>query len=231
MRCAATVAATLRLFARFSSSSCSSSPSPSASLARLFAPGVPVVRSGPSRSSKTFFICQTRVSPLSQMASSSSSSSTPLEPKVYMDSSNNAIVIEPSDPLLHTATVVGPIHGLGDSARGWLDGALMLWRHVPHCKMILPNAPVAPVTLNGGMRMPSWYDIVGGGGDRFSEPCAGLDESRARINALIDAEVASGIPASRIALAGFSQGGAMTLVCGLQYPATLAGCLVMSGCV
>lgn len=159
------------------------------------------------------------------------SSSAELRPKVFLDSDKNAIVIEPPEGTAHTATVVGPIHGLGDSARGWLDGALMLWRHVPHCRMILPDAPVAPVTLNGGFEMPSWYDIVGGSGDRFEEPCEGLDASRARITRLIEGEIEAGMSPDRIAVAGFSQGGALTLVCGLQFRTPLAGCLVMSGCV
>ncbi len=73
------------------------------------------------------------------------------------------------------------------------------------------------------------YDIIGGSGDRFSEPCEGLEASRARITGLIEAEIAAGTPASRIAVCGFSQGGAMSLVCGLQFTQTLAGCLVMSG--
>jgi len=60
----------------------------------------------------------------------------------------------------HTATVIGPIHGLGDSNMGWADMAMDIQRKMPHCKFVLPNAPVSPVTLNGGMAMPSWYAMI-----------------------------------------------------------------------
>ena len=156
----------------------------------------------------------------------------PAQPNLALDEERRCITITPGDGQpAHTAVVVGPIHGLGDSARGWLEGALALWTSVPHCKMILPDAPIAPVTLNGGFEMPSWYDIKGDG-DRFSEDCDGLDESRARISALIEEEMSaagSGVTADRIVVAGFSQGGALSLVSGLQCDHTLAGVLVMSG--
>lgn len=97
-----------------------------------------------------------------------------------------------------------------------------------HVKFVLPNAPVSPVTLNGGMAMPSWYDITSLD-ERAGQPCTGIEDSKAAITALIEEEVANGIPLSRIVVGGFSQGGAMSLYAGLQYPATLAGVLVMSG--
>ena len=157
-----------------------------------------------------------------------STSSTPPQPQLAMDQENRTITILPPQGVKHTATIVGPIHGLGDSARAWLDGALQMWQAVPHCKMILPDAPVQPVTLNNGFEMPSWYDIEGLS-DRFSEDCKGIEASRERISSLIENEIKAGIPADRIVVAGFSQGGALSLVTGLQFPERLAGCLVMSG--
>jgi len=74
----------------------------------------------------------------------------------------------------------------------------------------------------------SWYDITSLD-KRESQPCTGIEESRQAMLDLISAEVASGIPPSRIAIAGFSQGGAVALFTGLQYSHTLAGVLCLSG--
>lgn len=96
------------------------------------------------------------------------------------------------------------MHGLGDSADGFADVAEMFSYQLPHVKFILPTALSSPVTLNGGMVMNSWYDIVGLD-DRAAETCDGLDESRSIVSNIIQQEVNAGIPHSRIVLAGFSQ--------------------------
>lgn len=111
---------------------------------------------------------------------------------------------------------------------GWLDVAGQFYNEMPHVKFVLPNAPTQPVTLNGGMSMPSWYDITSLT-DRAGQPCTGIDKSRDTVVSLIEEEVAAGIPLDRIVVGGFSQGGAMALYSGLQYPGRLAGVLVMSG--
>lgn len=77
--------------------------------------------------------------------------------------------------------------------------------------------------------MPAWYDIEGFGIDRKLRKYAGIEDSVARIRALIKAEVDAGIPSGRIALAGFSQGGAMSLYTGLTHPETLGGIIGISG--
>jgi lysophospholipase II len=156
------------------------------------------------------------------------SSITAEQPQLSFDQESRTIIILPPKSVEHTGTIVGPIHGLGDSAHAWLDGALHLWQAVPYCKMILPDAPVAPVTMNNGFEMPSWYDIQGLS-DRFNEDCKGISDSRARISKLIEDEISSNIPAERIVVAGFSQGGALSLFTGLQFGTKLGGCLVMSG--
>lgn len=77
--------------------------------------------------------------------------------------------------------------------------------------------------------MPSWYDIIGLE-DRFREECQGIDQSRKHIDKLIRKEISCGIPAQRIVLAGFSQGGALALSSGLQFQQEeIGGILVMSG--
>jgi lysophospholipase-2 len=132
----------------------------------------------------------------------------------------------------HTATVILS-HGLGDTAEGWEDAAYEMSKKLPHIKWILPTAPSNPVTLNGGMRMPSWYDIESLSKSRGNQACTGIDESTATLYKFIDGEVENGIDTSRIVLAGFSQGGAMSLWAGLQlthkYRSRLAGVLVLSG--
>lgn len=94
-------------------------------------------------------------------------------------------------------------------------------------RFIFPHAPVQPVTINGGMAMRAWYDILEANlGRRVDE--AGVRASAAAVTELIDREIARGIPANKIVLAGFSQGGAITLYLGLRYPQRLAGLMALS---
>lgn len=105
----------------------------------------------------------------------------------------------------------------------------MLAAQMPHVKFILPTAPTQPVTMNMGMPMPSWYDIVGLD-ERSNENCKGLPEARARIEGILKTEHDNtGLPYSRMLLAGFSQGGALALFTGLQLEESLAGVVVLSG--
>lgn len=129
----------------------------------------------------------------------------------------------------HTATVI-LCHGLGDSASGGLSDVVEgMWSpRLPWVKFILPTAPVIPVTLNGGMPMPAWYDIVGLD-LRSAEMCDGIAGSRETVMRLVAAENEAGIPCSRIVLAGFSQGGALSLYTGTQHPEAFAGVVVLSG--
>lgn len=93
-------------------------------------------------------------------------------------------------------------------------------------RFIFPHAPVRPVTLNNGMAMRAWYDILELGGAK--EDGEGLRDSQAAIEALIAAEEARGIVAGRIVLAGFSQGGAIAFQAGLRHPQRLAGIMALS---
>ena len=98
----------------------------------------------------------------------------------------------------------------------------------PAIRFIFPHAPEIPVTINGGYVMPAWYDILGT--DLISrQDAAGIRTSEKAITALIEREMARGIPASRIVLAGFSQGCAMALHTGLRFPQALAGIMALSG--
>jgi len=118
------------------------------------------------------------------------------------------------------------LHGLGADGNDFvpvvpeldLDGAAV--------RFVFPHAPQRPVTINMGMRMPAWYDILQMGGGREDE--AGIRESQGRIEDLIAREKQRGVAASRIVLAGFSQGGAIVLHTGLRHAERLAGILALS---
>jgi phospholipase/carboxylesterase len=94
-------------------------------------------------------------------------------------------------------------------------------------RFVFPHAPKRSVTINGGLRMRAWYDILGvGPGDPEDED--GVRRSAAAVRALIDVEQARGLPSQRIALAGFSQGGAIALHAALRETRPLAGVLALS---
>lgn len=121
------------------------------------------------------------------------------------------------------------LHGLGADGTDFLPfaDALDLSGAGP-VRYVFPRAPERPVTVNGGQRMRAWYDILAFGGSAREDE-AGLRETIAQVHGLLDAEVARGMPASRIVLAGFSQGCAITLAAGLRYGHRLAGLVGMSG--
>jgi phospholipase/carboxylesterase len=128
------------------------------------------------------------------------------------------------------ATVIW-LHGLGADGNDFVPIVPELGLDEAGCgalRFVFPHAPVIPVTINGGYRMRAWYDILGADLAR-REDLAGLQASQQAIAALIDQEIARGIPASRIVLAGFSQGCAMSLLTGLRYPHRLAGIVGLSG--
>jgi len=121
------------------------------------------------------------------------------------------------------------LHGLGADGTDFLPMADELrLAPVGPVRYVFPRAPERPVTLNGGMRMRAWYDILGTDLARREDE-AGLRESFAQVHGIIDREVARGMPASRIVLAGFSQGCAITLGAGLRHRERLAGLVGMSG--
>ena len=129
----------------------------------------------------------------------------------------------------HPVASVIVLHGLGADGSDFVPVAEALdLSAVGAVRFVFPHAPVRPVTINGGYRMRAWYDILGTDLQRREDE-AGLRESARAIAALIDRERERGIAAHRIALAGFSQGCAMTLLTGLRYPERLAGLAGMSG--
>ena len=124
------------------------------------------------------------------------------------------------------ATVIW-LHGLGADAHDFepIVPELGLPDSRP-VRFIFPNAPERPVTINNGMAMRAWYDILQMGGGTEDE--AGIRESQALVEALVTGEVNRGIAHDKIALAGFSQGGAVVLQTALRQPKRLAGVLALS---
>lgn len=94
-------------------------------------------------------------------------------------------------------------------------------------RFVFPHAPHRPVTINGGMAMPAWFDILGLDRTAAADE-AGIRESSALLDSLIDAQIAAGIAPERIVIAGFSQGGAIALFTGLRRRGPLAGVLALS---
>lgn len=121
------------------------------------------------------------------------------------------------------------LHGLGADGTDFLPLADEIdLAQVGPVRWVLPRAPVRPVTINGGYRVRAWYDILGSDLARREDE-AGLRESASLVHALVDREIARGVPAGRIVLAGFSQGCAITLLAGLRYGQRLAGLAGLSG--
>jgi phospholipase/carboxylesterase len=135
-----------------------------------------------------------------------------------------AVVVEPISPA--TASIIW-LHGLGADGHDFESIVQSLDLRDLNLRFIFPHAPFRQISINAGMKMRAWYDIYTL--ERMDlEDEAGIKESAQGIDALIQAELDAEIPSERIILAGFSQGGAMALYCGLRYSKPLAGILALS---
>ena len=136
--------------------------------------------------------------------------------------------IETNSGPIPTASVIW-LHGLGASGDDFAAIVPELdLSACPPIRFVFPHAPSIPVTLNGGYVMPAWYDILGTPSER-REDDAGIRRSALAIEALISRELARGVRAERIILAGFSQGCAMVLHTGLRHGQRLGGIMALSG--
>ncbi len=120
------------------------------------------------------------------------------------------------------------LHGLGADGHDFAPIVPELVRpHWPAIRFVFPHAPKRPVSINNGMPMRAWYEIVSLD-FRSRADASGVAESVAQVEALIAREQARGTPRERILLAGFSQGGAITLSTGLRQQSPLAGLVALS---
>lgn len=120
------------------------------------------------------------------------------------------------------------LHGLGASGDDFVP--LVPHLDLPGVRYVFPHAPLSAVTINGGMVMPSWYDIRSlDHRNANREDPVGVAAAAEHVRALIAREVERGVPEDRIVLAGFSQGAATALYTALRHPRPLLGAIVLSG--
>ena len=120
------------------------------------------------------------------------------------------------------------LHGLGADGHDFVPIVPELrLPSSPAVRFVFPHAPLRPVTINNGMRMRAWYDIVSLSATGPPDE-VGIRASAAALERWIAREVEFGVRAGRIVIAGFSQGGAIALHAGLRHPARLAGILALS---
>ena len=144
-------------------------------------------------------------------------------------SDDNPIILQtgPDEAREADAAVIW-LHGLGADGSDFVPIVSEL--KLPdalNIRFIFPHAPLRPITINQGYRMRGWYDITSLDiAERDDE--AGIVESGTMLTRLCDEQLAQGIAANRIIVAGFSQGGAIALYAGLRYARTLGGIMALS---
>lgn len=137
----------------------------------------------------------------------------------------DAIIVEP--PKQATASIIW-LHGLGANGQDFepivpeLPGEI-----TQHSRFIFPNAPMRPITINGGMVMRGWYDVEAMDLTQRQD-IEGTKDSQKLVNNFIAQEMDMGIASDKIILAGFSQGGAIALYAGLRAEYKLAGIMALS---
>ena len=142
--------------------------------------------------------------------------------------SENSLPYVEVNPKSKVKAVVIWLHGLGDSGNGFAPIVPEL--KIPDemgMRFIFPHAPMRSVTINNGMSMRAWYDITSMDFNNRADS-KGVYESAALVEQLIEKEIANGIPAEKIVLAGFSQGGVIALHVGTRLNKRLAGIMSLS---
>ncbi|MDC1209249.1 alpha/beta hydrolase [Litorivicinus sp.] len=136
----------------------------------------------------------------------------------------DAVVVEPEKP---AESAVIWLHGLGASGADFESAIALLGINEQSIRFIFPNAPAIPVTVNGGIIMPGWYDITDVDIARTID-VDGIRKSADRVDNIIKAQIEAGIAPHNILLVGFSQGGAVALYAGVRSSCGLGGVLALS---
>jgi phospholipase/carboxylesterase len=134
-----------------------------------------------------------------------------------------SIIIDPpaQKPL---ATIIF-LHGLGANGHDFEPIARQLMPILP-LRWVLPNACSIPVTINGGMDLPAWYDLTDlNRADGVDWDTLAGTRQFVRNLLRIENERAPEIP---LILGGFSQGGAVSLHCGFDAPVAVKGVIALS---
>lgn len=135
--------------------------------------------------------------------------------------------VELEPPQAANATVIW-LHGLGADGHDFEPVVPELRQlGAERTRFVFPHAPRIPVTINQGYVMRAWYDIIAPSIDARPD-AAGIRRSQGQLLALIEREEARSMPAERIVVAGFSQGGVIALHTALRYPRRLAGIMALS---
>lgn len=120
------------------------------------------------------------------------------------------------------------LHGLGADGHDFEPAVpQLLWPGAPALRWVFPHAPMRAVTLNGGMQMRAWYDILSIDSDRGHD-ATGIEQSVSQVASLVQREQRRGIHPHRVVVAGFSQGGAIAIHLALRYSQRLAGLVALS---
>ena len=120
------------------------------------------------------------------------------------------------------------LHGLGADGHDFepIVAELRLPQSLP-LRFVFPHAPVRPVTINGGMSMRAWYDILSLDGEGRAD-ADGIHESSAILEGLINHEIERGVDVDRIVVAGFSQGGAIAIQTAIRTQHRIGGMMALS---
>lgn len=128
------------------------------------------------------------------------------------------------------------LHGLGDSGEGWSwfpqylaqSGALPQ-STIDSINFVFPNAPIVPVTVNNGYKMPAWFDIYELGNPKARADVEGFLKSCEFIKQLVHEQIANEIPQEKIIIGGFSQGAALSLATASLLDVKIGGVIALSG--
>ena len=143
-------------------------------------------------------------------------------------SDEQPIILQTGDAASRADAAVIWLHGLGADGNDFVPiVAELALLPTANIRFIFPHAPVRPITINGGYRMRGWYDITSLD-IANRDDTEGIIDSAQTLSRLCDEQVAQGIAAERIIVAGFSQGGAIALYAGLRYPQRLGGIIALS---